>query len=185
MIWNEYSNLKGLHAFLGGSKYHWINYSEDKLAQSYLNSLAVKRGVQLHEYAAMSISLRQKLPRSNRTLNRYVNDSINLSMRPEQVLYFSDNCFGTADAISFKNDILTIHDLKTGATPAHIEQLMVYAAMFCLNYRIKPNDIHTNLKIYQNDEVLVHDPEADEIEPIMDKIVTFDKIIKNIEKEGR
>lgn len=183
MNWNDHSNIEGLHAFLGGSRYHWINYDDEKLATSYRNNLAKIKGVELHEFAAMCINLRQKLPRSKRTLNSYVNDSINLSMRAEQPLFYSENCFGTADAIAFKKDILTIHDFKSGVVPAHIEQLEIYAALFCLEYKIKPSDIHINLKIYQNDEILFHDPEADEIAPIMDKIITFDQIIKNIQKE--
>lgn len=185
MNWNDHSNIDGLHAFLGGSKYHWLNYDEEKLSTTYRNMIAKERGTKLHEFAAMCINLRQKLPRSKRTLNSYVNDSINLSMKAEQPLFFSENCFGTADAISFKKDILTIHDLKTGVIPAHIEQLEIYAALFCLEYRVKPADIQINLKIYQNDEILYHDPQADEIAPIMEKIVTFDKIIKNIQKEER
>lgn len=185
MNWNDHSNIDGLHAFLGGSKYHWLNYDEEKLSTTYRNMIAKERGTKLHEFAAMCINLRQKLPRSKRTLNSYVNDSINLSMKAEQPLFFSENCFGTADAISFKKDILTIHDLKTGVIPAHIEQLEIYAALFCLEYRVKPADIHINLKIYQNDEILYHDPQEDEIAPIMEKIVTFDKIIKNIQKEER
>lgn len=185
MNWNDHSNIEGMHAFLGGSKYHWLNYDEEKLQLTYRNNLARIRGTELHEFAAMCIKLRQKLPRSKRTLNSYVNDSINLSMNPEVPLFYSENCFGTADAISFKKDILTIHDFKSGVIPAHIEQLEIYAALFCLEYRVKPSDIRMDLKIYQNDEILYHNPEADEIAPIMDKIVTFDRIIKKIQKEDR
>ena len=183
MNWNDHSNLEGLHAFLGGSKYHWLNYDEDKLVQSYRNMVAKERGTRLHAFAAECISLRQKLPRSKRTLNSYVNDSINLSMDPEVALFYSKYCFGTADAIVFKKDVLTIHDLKTGTIPAHIEQLEIYAALYCLEYRMKPSDIHIDLKIYQNDEILYHSPEADEIAPIMDKIVYFDEILKKVHEE--
>ena len=185
MNWNDHSNLEGMHAFLGGSKYHWLNYDEDKLITTYRNLLAKEMGVKLHNYAAMSIELRQKLPRSRRTLNAYVNDSINLSMTPEVPLFYSRNCFGTADAISFKKNVLTIHDLKTGVIPAHIEQLEIYAALYCLEYHKKPSDIHTNLKIYQNDEILFHEPSAGEIGMIMDKIVYFDELITRVEKEER
>ena len=31
MKWNDHSRISGLHAFLGASKYHWINYNEEKL----------------------------------------------------------------------------------------------------------------------------------------------------------
>ena len=35
MNFNNHSNLEGQHAFLGASKYHWINYGEDKVAEAY------------------------------------------------------------------------------------------------------------------------------------------------------
>ena len=114
----------------------------------------------------------------------YVNDAIGFKMQPEQVLYYSDNCFGTADAFIFRNYLLRIHDLKTGVTPAHMEQLEIYAALFCLEYNKKPGEIEMELRIYQNNEIVVHHPTADDILPIMDKIVTFDKIIEKLKMEG-
>lgn len=183
MNFNKHFSVEGKHAFLGASKYHWINYDEQKLAESYLRHQATLRGTVLHDFAAQCIQLGQKLPKSQKTLNMYVNDAIGYKMTPEQVLYYSDNCFGTADAISFRQNLLRIHDLKTGVTPAHIEQLMVYAALFCLEYKIKPSDIEIELRLYQNDQVLIHKPEVDEILPIMDKIVTFDKVITKIRLE--
>lgn len=183
MNFNDHSNLNGKHAYLGASKSSWLNYSEDKLRDAYLRSIAAQRGTMIHEFAANCIKLGQKLPKSNKTLNAYVNDAIGFKMKPERVLYYSDNCFGTADAISFRDGLLRIHDLKTGVIPAHIEQLEIYAALFCLEYRMKPSEIDIELRIYQNNEVLYHHPEADEILPIMDKIKTFDRIINDIKKE--
>ena len=127
--------------------------------------------------------LGQKLPKSNKTLNMYVNDAIGFKMRPEQVLYYSDNCFGTADAISFRGDILRIHDLKTGVTPAHMNQLLIYSALFCLEYAIKPSEIETELRIYQNNEIVFMKPTIEDIAPIMDKIITFDKVINKINQQ--
>lgn len=43
MNWNNHSVFEGQHAFLGASKYHWINYDEGKLADSYLKFLATQR----------------------------------------------------------------------------------------------------------------------------------------------
>lgn len=180
MNWNVHSNLIGNHAFLGASKYHWINYDEQKLADSYNSFLAAQKGTELHEFAATCIKLGQKLPKSPKTLNAYVNDAVGYKMTPEQVLCYSENCFGTADAISFRDGKLRIHDLKTGAIPAHIEQLKIYAALFCLEYKKNPGKIDIELRIYQNDEVLVHNPSEEEIMIIMEKIVSFDQIIKNI-----
>lgn len=185
MNFNRHFELEGLHAFLGPSKYHWLNYSEEKMADSYLNFLAAQRGTELHAFAAQCIRLGQKLPKSQKTLNMYVNDAIGFRMTPEQPLFYSENCFGTADAISFRKDMLRIHDYKSGAIPAHIEQLEIYAALFCLEYKIKPADIEMELRIYQNNQILYENPTAETIVPIMDKIITFDKVINKIkEQEG-
>ena len=180
MNFNEHSMLEGKHAFLGASKYHWINYSSEKIADAYSNFLLVQKGTELHEFAAKCIKLGQKLRSSKKTLNMYVNDAIGFKMTPEQILYFSQNCFGTADAISFRNNMLRIHDLKTGMTTAHMEQLKIYAALFCLEYNHKPADIDIELRIYQNDEIVFLNPASEEILSIMDKIIVFDKIINKI-----
>ena len=183
MNFNKHSALEGQHAFLGASKYHWINYSDDKVAESYMKHMATLKGTELHEFAAQAIRLGVKLPDAQTTLNMYVNDAIGFKMTPEQPLYYSDNCFGTADTICFRNKFLRIHDLKTGVTPTHMEQLMIYAALFCLEYKKKPGSIDIELRIYQNDEILYHNPTADDILPIMDKIVSFDKIITKLKLE--
>jgi hypothetical protein len=183
MNFNEHSNLKGFHAFLGASKYHWINYDEAKVAESYSKFLATQKGTVLHDFAAQCITLGQKLPKSQKTLNMYVNDAIGFKMIPEQILYYSENCFGTADAIIFRNGLLRIHDLKTGVVPAHMEQLEIYAALFCLEYKMKPAEIDVELRLYQSNDIIVHNPTAEDILPIIDKIVTFDKIISGIKNE--
>ena len=184
MIFSTHSNLKGQHAFLGASKYHWINYDEDKIADSYAKFTAIQRGTVLHDFAAQCISLGQKLPKSRKTLNMYVNDAIGYHMSPEQILYYSDNCFGTADAISFDRDFLRIHDLKTGGVPAHMEQLYIYAALFFLEYDIRPSDVGIEIRLYQLNDILIDNPNVEVIAPIMDKIVTFDKIINKMKVEG-
>lgn len=183
MDFNKHFNLEGQHAFLGASKYHWINYSEEKIAEVYLKQLAVMKGTELHDFAARCIKLRQKLPKTQKTLNMYVNDAIGFKMTPEQPLFYSENCFGTADAISFRKNMLRIHDLKTGTTPANMKQLEIYAALFCLEYKIKPGNIDMELRLYQSDEVLFHKPTVEDIAPIMDKIIAFDRIISKIKSE--
>lgn len=180
MNFNDHSKLTGLHAFLSASSYHWLNYDDEKLRTVYNNNLAKEKGTELHEFAAKAIELGIKLPKSNKTLNNYVNDAIGFKMVPEQVLYFSENCFGTADSICFKNNFLRIHDLKTGTNPASMNQLLIYTALFCLEYDIRPKDINAELRIYQNDQIVVYEPTVSDIVPIMDKIVHFDKIIKDI-----
>jgi len=181
MNWNDHSSLKGEHAFLSASKYHWVNYDGEKLEDVYLSWLAVQKGTELHELASKLIDLRQKLPRSEKSFNLYVNDGIGFKMLTEQTLYYSPNCFGTADAISFRDNILRIHDLKTGKTVASMKQLEIYAALFCLEYGKNPNSIDIELRMYQLDEVLVHHPEPEEILYIIEKIKDFDKRIQRLQ----
>ena len=184
MNFKRHSDLEGRHAFLSASKYHWINYDEEKLSDTYLKYLATQRGTELHAFACQCIRLGVKLPRTRKTLNMYVNDAIGYKMTPEQPLYYSENCFGTADTISFNKNLLRIHDLKTGVSLTSMHQLEIYAALFCLEYRKQPQDIDMELRIYQSGEVYVHEPSSDDILEIMDKIILFDKRIDEIEMEG-
>jgi len=182
MNFNDHSELEGDHAFLSPSKYHWINYDELKLAESYSKFMATQKAVVIHSFAATCIDLGQKLPKSQKTLNTYVNDAIGYKMTPEQVLYYSINCFGTADTISFRNGQLRIHDLKTGVVPANMGQLEIYTALFCLEYTKNPNDIEIELRLYQNNEIIFHHPDPKEITLIVDKIIKFDKVINQIKE---
>ncbi|HEY2455608.1 MAG TPA: DUF2800 domain-containing protein [Scandinavium sp.] len=184
MNFNSHLDLVGQHAFLSASKYHWINYDADKLAESYTNAQAARRGTELHAFAHNAIRLGIKLPRSSKTLNMYVNDAIGYRMTTEQVLFYSPNCFGTSDAISFSKDLLRIHDLKTGAVNGSVHQLEIYAALFCLEYACKPGAIEIELRIYQNDDIQVAIPEVDTVAHIMSKIIVFDQHIENMKVGG-
>lgn len=183
MNFKKHSELEGLHAFLGPSKYHWINYDEEKVAQSFIKFLAIQKGTELHEFAKRCIELKIKLPKSKKSLNQYVNDAISYRMIPEQILFYSDNSFGTADTISFRDNFLRIHDLKTGETPASINQLKIYAALFFLEYDEDLTTTEIELRIYQSDEIIIYKPDYDEIRSIMDKIILFDKKINSIKLE--
>ena len=184
MIWNVHSNLRGLHAPFGASQHAWLRYDDEKAAKVYENMKAVEMGNLYHKWAKNTIDLRIKQPRSKKTLYLYVNDAIGFQMDTEVVLFYSDRFFGTADAICYRNGTLRIHDLKTGKKQASMEQLMIYAALFCLEYKTKPGEINIELRIYQNDEVLVHHPEVDDIAHIMDRIIHLDKMLEEIDKEG-
>lgn len=180
MNFNAHFNIEGQHAFLSASKYHWVNYDEEKLALSYSKFLAAQRGTRLHEFACECIQLGIKLPKTKKTLNLYVNDAIGYKMTTEQPLYYSDNCFGTADAICFRNNFLRIHDLKNGTSPSSFRQLEIYAALFCLEYTVNPSLINIELRLYQSDEILIHEPTAEDILYIMDKIIMFDKQVEKM-----
>jgi hypothetical protein len=181
---NDHSQLVGQHAFLSASKYHWVNYDADKLTEVWLNSQAAKRGTELHEFAHKAVQLGIKLPRANKTLNMYVNDAIGYRMTTEQVLFYSPNCYGTTDAIAFRKNLLRVHDLKSGAIPGSMTQLKIYVALFCLEYGVKPGEIDAELRIYQNDEIIIANPTVDEIAHIMDKIIVFDQYISDFQMKG-
>lgn len=180
MNFNKHSDLEGRHAFLSASKYHWINYDEEKLEKAYSKYMATLIGTRLHAFACECINLNVKLPKNKKTLNLYVNDAIGYKMETEQTLYYSDNCFGTADAICFRDNFLRIHDFKSGETPASMNQLKIYAALFCLEYDINPFDIQIELRLYQTNNVIIHKPDPKEIDYIIEKIIQFDKKIEEL-----
>ena len=183
MKFNQHRNLSGMHAPFSPSSPSWLRYDDDKATEVYLNRKAAELGTRLHAWAAETIQLGIKQPRSKKTIYAYVNDAIGFKMDTEVVLFYSERFFGTADTICFRNNTLRIHDLKTGINPVKMEQLEVYAALFCLEYKIKPGDINIELRIYQNDEVIYHNPTAEDIVPIMDKIVHLNKLLEKIESE--
>lgn len=184
MKFNAHSNLQGQHAFLSASSYHWLNYDLDKLTDRYLRHQAVQRGTDLHDLACNHIRLNVKMPKTKRTLDMYVNDALLYHMKPEVVLYYSNNCFGTADAISFNDGFLRIHDLKTGETDTSFHQLEIYAALFCLEYHYKPEELSgIELRIYQNNEVRISTPSPEDIRKVMDTIVLFDQKIESLKME--
>lgn len=213
MNFNRHFAQEGKHAILSASSWRWINDDKDSLVKRITSSYAQSIGTILHGLAYRHIKYRIKMNKYDKknvmlellsngipgividsidfdrmfeNLMAYVNDGVGFKLSPEVVLYYSDNFFGTADAIGFnENDrILRIHDYKSGVIPAHIEQLEIYAALFCLEYRFKPHEIDTHLQIYQGADVLYHNPEPGEIKEIIDKIVEYDKFLNQIRLEG-
>lgn len=186
MKFYDHRSLSGLHAPFSASSSSWLRYDDDKVIEVYNNSKAAKMGTRLHEWAAETIKLGLKQPKSKKTICAYVNDAIGFKMETEVVLFYSERFFGTADAISFKNGVLRIHDLKTGKVgkiETHMEQLEVYAALFCLEYKVRPGDIVIELRVYKNDEVIAWNPTAEDIVPIMDKIVHLNKLLEKVDRE--
>lgn len=181
MNFNQHYNLAGKHAFLGASTYHWVNYTPEKLELVWNNQQKKEQGVILHNFASVAIENRVKLARHKKALNMFVNDCIGFKMQSEQILYYSDNAFGTADAISFEDDILRIFDLKTGISKPSFKQLDIYAALFCLEYGINPHDITIITRIYQGNDYMEEVVLPANIVYVMDKLVTFDTLIENFE----
>jgi Protein of unknown function (DUF2800) len=180
VIFNPHLDLYERHAFLSPSNYHWLNYTDQKLEARFIAAMAARRGTDLHSLAHEAIRLGVKLSRANKALATYVNDAIGFKMNCEQPLYYSENCFGTADTICFRRGKLRIHDLKTGVTATSEHQLEVYAALFCLEYNISPFEISIELRIYQRDEIRIFDPPPELIASIMDRIIEFDQHIEQM-----
>lgn len=182
MQWNKHFNLKNKHAILSPSQPAWVDYEDERFIDYLITKQAAERGTRLHAFAAEAIELgiKQAVPRGKiKTLESYINDGIGYHMDVEVPLFYSDNVFGTADAISFRNGKLRIHDLKTGSGKIHPEQLIVYAALFCLEYKEDPEDLREiTLCVYQNDEIVELDVTAEDIRHFMDEIIRKDKIIK-------
>lgn len=184
MQFAAHSELVGRHAFLSASKHHWLRYDDEKFDRVYSTQMASVHGTRLHDYACSAIKLKIKQARSNKTLNMFINDSIGFRLHPEQPLFYSENAFGTADAIGFRDGILRVFDLKTGVHPGSMWQLKIYAAYFCLEYKYRPSEIRIELRIYQNDDVEICIPEPEEIVEIMEKTVRRDHRIYELELEA-
>lgn len=171
----------GLHAPLSASQSAWVNYDETRLRQYIHNLRAKEKGTKDHEFANYAIENRYKMSNHKKSINQFVNDSIGFRMKSEQLLFYSEFCFGTADAISFQTTdegkVLKIFDLKTGVIRVNFRQLNVYAALFCLEYDEDPFDMIIEQRIYQNNEIMMNFPEPLEIKDIMNTIIKFDKII--------
>lgn len=190
MQFNSHPEVAGSHAFLSASKYHWIRYDEEKIIETFTTAMAAARGTRLHAFAAEAIALGQRLPKTQQTLSMYVNDALSFRMKPEVLLFYTRNAFGTADAISFRRErghdktVLRIHDLKTGTTKSSVNQLEIYCAFFCLEYDIPPHTIDIELRIYQNDMIQVYIPDPEDILHIMDKMIRFDNLIDQARQEA-
>lgn len=211
MLWNNhYKDVpEGAHAMLGASQHAWLNYDESKLFTAYKRKYAQAIGTLTHDYARKYIRYGQQAKAGDKTglfvhlldshipanvidINKlfdtwrlYVNDSVRNRMRPEQVLYFSKNSFGTADAISFRKNKLKVFDLKTGEGKATMDQLYIYVALFCLEYEFSPGEIEIETRIYQSGDYIVESPTASDILPIMDQIETFDDLLDRYREESR
>ena len=182
MIFNQHKNLEGLHAPFSPSQSSWLRYDDEKALEVYENRQAAEMGTKLHDWAKRTIDLGIKQPRSKKTIYAYVNDAIGYKMDTEVILFYSERFFGTADAISFRKMFLRIHDLKTGKHEAKMEQLLIYAALFCLEYKVKPTDLEgCELRIYQSDEVVYYNPTPEEIQQVINKIIHLDNFLSKIE----
>src|SRR5690606_21167667 len=109
---------------------------------------------------------------------------------PEVLLYYSENCFGTADAIDFRLNPRTqkmrlrVFDLKNGETKASVKQLWIYIALFCLEYEIDITEIEVDARIYQHDQIYTFEIDPSDIIETMDKIKFGDQIVNEARMEA-
>lgn len=183
MNFNEHFRISGRHAFLSPSQYHWVNYDTDRLRTRFRTSQASIEGSELHAYAAEAIELREWQVDDESTLGMYINTCIREQMKPEVVLYWSDNCFGTADAIDLKGNLLQVFDLKTGVSRTSERQLEVYCAIACMEYGWDPFTLEYDLRIFQHNEVRHYSADPDFISYIIEKILAFDPILNQLREE--
>ena len=197
MEWIQHWNLIGKHAILSPSGYSWLGYDAEKMAKTYDNKQNVARGTALHELASQLIKSRTELAPKKKALNLFVNDCIREGISSEVLLYYSDNCFGTADGIKWDKDAkeLRIYDLKTGVSKPSFSQLDIYAALFCLEYGVNPKKITVIQRLYQgngyseqvtiNDKARVEGENDGNITWIMSHIKEMSSVIDAREAEIR
>lgn len=207
--WIDHHQLEGKHSFLSPSQNSWLNYDDEKLVARYYSQFAQLIGTTMHELASKLIKRKIKINNEQTSLIlmalddvgvprgaydpeflltnlvAFVNDAIGFHMDSEVILYCDIDCFGTTDAIlaDIHSKTLRIHDLKNGTHEADMEQLLVYAADYCIEYKRKPTDFKTiELRLYQNCQVVIYNPHHEEIQVIMDKIKHNIDILKEIRK---
>lgn len=171
------------HAFLSPSSYHWINDNEDELKRRYYQKQQAVRGDKLHALAHQAIELGVKQAENGTTLSMYVNDAIGFRMESEVQLYYTEDCYGTTDTACFRDNVLRIHDLKTGTIVASMMQLKIYAAIFCLQYGMSPLNIEIRLRIYQNDDITEEIADPAEMLMIISQIKAAAYMIARLREE--
>jgi hypothetical protein len=183
VLWNRHSDLEGTHARFGASKNSWVDWSDDKIDAVMDYEDAAAKGTRLHYLAALAINDRVYMsedPKHHKephqaTVARYANECIDLGMRAEVVLRYSDSFYGTADAIAYEPGLLQISDLKTGVNKASFKQLYIYAAWFFLEYGIPPLPVKVILRLYQNGDVLMVEADTEYILFLMSRIQYIEK----------
>lgn len=188
---NDHWRQAGKHAFMSASSYHWLNYDAEKLQKRLKTSMDAALGTRKHELAKELIEMGIKLQDTGQTLNSYVNDCIGFRMQPEVLLFYSENCFGTCDAIDFRMNPRTqkmrlrVFDLKNGETKASEKQLWIYIALFCLEYEQDITEIEVDARIYQHDQIYHFEIDPADIIETMDKIQMGDKIVNDARMEAQ
>lgn len=188
MVINSYQNK---HKSELGTEIHEWSSIQIKLGNKISNAREVSKSVKTFiykkyekapDYRDMLIFNLRYLPTEvYGTVKKFVNDSIVEHMESEQEVGYSEKFWGTSDAIKYKNGLLQVFDLKTGTSQAKPEQLYIYAALYCLQHTVNPFENLIEIRLYQNDDVYIENPDPKLIMDIMDKIVHLNKVLTKFE----
>ena len=188
MKFNRHSEYEGKHALLSASNYYWLADDDEALLERLAKANAAAHGTREHAFAAEAIRLGHKLENNTMTVNYYINECIGYRMEPEVLLFYTPYAFGTADAISFRQEadgrfVLRIFDLKTGTSKASFRQLIAYAALFCHEYGVKPMTIDYDLRIFQNDDMHMYECDPEEVAEVYDRYESANQLLIKNNKE--
>lgn len=178
-----------------GTEIHEWSSVQIKLRNKVSNIKEIEKGVKTHiyekytkneDYREVLLKHMDYLPHEiYPSVKLFINDSIGHRMSSEERVTYSELFWGTSDAIKCEDNILQVFDLKTGSRPAKETQLNAYAALYCLQEHIKPDQLGgIETRIYQNGEVYIDTPPSNLIYDIMHKIVHADSLINKF-KGGR
>ena len=191
---NSHPRVEGTHAVLSPSSPAWLRYDRERLVERLSTAQAAALGTEIHETAARNIKRNIMLMPHPEwpVLDLYVNDAIEFGMSPERMLFYSVNCYGTADTIGFEeytdderfDGFLRIHDLKTGVSKATMDQLYVYAGIFCREYGYKPFRMDGELRIYQGEKVYAEPIDRAYLAFVYDRIKWSDDIVDEYTSGG-
>ena len=169
MIFNKHSELEGRHAILSPSKHYWLNYDDEGLMRNYISSFATDIGTLVHEYASDRIKYRLPIDIENEEAKNGLLMHLLKNGIPFRVIDL-DRLF--YNLVPYVNDAI-------GYRMASMDQLLCYAGLFFLEYKrdYRPQTMKVELRIYQNQEVLVNQPSSEEVKAVMDKIIHGDAVL--------
>lgn len=204
--WVRYTDAQVIEAFknkyrsdIGTEIHEWASH-QIILGSKPSGIREVERGVKTHIYEKYMVDtsktydprvgsifldhLRYLPGEAYLSVKMFVCDSIGFRMESEQKLSVSKVIEGTADAVRFypKDNLLRISDLKTGSRPAKIEQVFIYAALYCYENRLDPLKTNFEARIYQNGEIYIEQPTGEEIKSLLNTILHINEVVSKFER---
>lgn len=204
--WLKYTDAQAIESYknkyrtdIGTEIHEWASHQID-LSQKPTGIREILRAVKTHVYekymldtskcydpkkgAILLDHLRYLPGEALLSTKLFICDSIGFRMASEQKLSVSNIIEGTADAVRFypKENLLRVSDLKTGSRPAKIEQVYIYAALYCYENRLDPLKTNFETRIYQNGEIYIEQPDGETIASTLKDILHLNEVIKKFER---